>query len=99
MTWLPRSWDGICLPGLLARLRIIGCNEAANTQFTPRGAHHDLALGDQWRQRQVVPILVIFNGRIPHHFASFGVQGEQVAVNGRQIHLVLQETDAAVGRV
>src|SRR5712691_4460349 len=47
---LPRSWDGIRLPGFLACLRIIGGNEAANTQFTPRGAHHDLALGYQWRK-------------------------------------------------
>src|SRR4029453_9265422 len=72
---LARSWDGIRLPGLLARLRIIGRNEAADTQFTPRGPPHDLALGYQWRKRQVVSLLVVFNGRIPDHFARFGIQG------------------------
>src|SRR5262245_15316054 len=50
---LARTWDGIGLPYLLARLRIIGRNEAANAQLATGGTHHDLALGNQRRQGQI----------------------------------------------
>ena len=99
VTRLARSRDRMGLPHRLAVARVKGGDVAADPELAARGADHDLALGDERGQREVVAVLVIVDGGVPHDRARLGVEGDEVRIDRRDVHPVPPERHAPVGRV
>src|SRR5206468_7650496 len=73
---LARAGDRVRLPGRLTVGSIEGGDVAADAELAARGADHDLALGDERRQGEVVALLVVFDRRVPDDRARPRVEGD-----------------------
>ena len=96
---LARSRDRVRLPRRLAVVGVEGGDVAADSQLAARGTDHDLALGDERRQREVVALLVVVDGRVPYDLARFGLERDEVRVDRGDVHAIAQQRHASVGRV
>jgi len=76
-----------------------GCIAQCDPSVTAMTSLRIFQTAAKWWWQVENGLLVVFHGRIPDDFARFGVQGEHMTVDGGQIHLALQEADAAVGGV
>ena len=90
---------GVGAPDFFARVGIKSGHVATHTGFATGGTYQNFAFGGQGCKGDVVQCLHIANGRVPNHFASFGVQGNQVRVNSAHINLVAIQCDTTVGVV
>ena len=97
VTGLSGPRDRVGLPRGLAVFRVEGGDVAADAELAARGADHDLALRDQRRQGEVVTVLVVVDGRVPHHLAGLGIERDHVGIDGADVHAVLPERHAPVG--
>src|SRR5215471_21866725 len=70
VTGLAGSRNRVRLPDRLAVLRVEGGDVATDTELAARGAHHHLAPGDEWGQREVVALLVVVDRGVPHDLAG-----------------------------
>src|SRR6201999_540679 len=86
-------------PGFLAGLGVVRGYEAADTEFTARRSHDDLAVGDERHDRGVIALAVVSDLGGPRFLAGLGVERHQRGVSGREVDLVAIESDAATGRV
>ena len=99
VSWLARAGDGVGPPHLLPGARVERRDVPADAQLPAGCPDHDLALGDERGEREVVALLVVIDRLVPHDLAGLRVEGDHVGVDGADVHLVLVEPDAAVGRV
>ena len=96
---LARSRDRERLPRGAAGSSVQGLDEPADAELAARDADDDLSLGDEGRQGHVVALLVVLHRLVPQDLAGLGVQRHDVRVERGEVHLVLVEPDASVGRM
>ena len=96
VTGLTRPRNRVRLPHRLPVARVEGGDVPADAELAAGSADHDLALGDERRQGEVVAVLVVVDGRVPHDRARLGVERDEMRVDGRQEESVLPERHAAV---
>src|SRR6185436_11560327 len=99
VTWFTRAGNGEGPPQFLARVGIKGNDVAAHAEFATGTADDHLAVDDQGHQGQILPLLVVLNLGIPDHFAGLGLERDHMIVRRGEVHLVLPQPHAAVGRV
>ncbi len=96
---LAGGWDGVGLPDRLSGLGIERRDKPTNAELSARDAHHHLAVGDERRQRHVIPIVVVLDLRTPKLLAGLGVDGHEHRIGRCEVDLIAEQPDAAVGRV
>ena len=96
---LARAGNGEGPPQFLAGIGIVGNDIAAHAELAAGTADDHLAVDDQRHQRQILPLLVVLNLGVPDHFAGLGIERDQMVVGGGEVHLVLPQSHAAVGRM
>src|SRR5262249_27625660 len=81
-------------PRLLAGFRVEGDDVSADAELSARAADHDLALGDERRQGEVVSVLVVVDLRFPEHLPGPRIERDDEGVEGGDVDLVPVEADA-----
>jgi hypothetical protein len=99
VTWLTRAGNGEGPPQFLARVGVIRNDVTAHAELATGTADDHLAVDDQGHQGQILPLLVVLNLGIPDHFAGLGLERDHMVVRRGEVHLVLPQPHAAVGRV
>ena len=77
---------------------VVGVEEAAHAGFAPADADDDLAVNGQRRRRDRVAERVVGDLHVPTHRAGHGVERDQVCVQRADVHAVVEQCDAPVGR-
>src|SRR2546427_8464760 len=90
---LAGAGDRVGLPRGLAGLSVEGLDEAPDAELTARHAHHDLALRHERGERHVIARVVVLDLLLPGDLARLRVEGDEEAVQARQVHLVAVQRD------
>src|SRR5262249_29281017 len=88
--------DGVEVPHLLARVRVVGPNEAADTIFAAVGADEDFAVDRGRSHCLAIALLRIGDLRLPYDAAGLGVQRHELRIEGRHVDLVAVYGDATI---
>src|SRR2546428_534226 len=89
-----RRRDRVDPPHLLAVFDVVRRDEAADAAIGTGRADHDLAFGDERRERHVVPALVLRDLRRPDFLSSAGVERDEHGVAGGEEDFVPVQRDA-----
>src|SRR5690349_12957222 len=74
MAGIAGSRNRVRAPRFLTGVHVERRDVTADTELAARGADHDLAFGDEWREREVVGALVIVDLALPQHLAGLRVE-------------------------
>ena len=92
----PGTGDGVEAPGALAGLRIVRIDEAADAGLAAAGSDQHFAANGERRERQAVAELVVLDLGGPTFDAALQVERDEVAVQGRDEELVVEDGGPAV---
>src|SRR6516162_2104045 len=89
----------ISLPQRLAGFGVERRDKPADPELAARAADHDLAVGDQWRQRHIIPMRIVLYLGVPQLLAGLGIEGNEHRIGRGEINLVAEQPNPAAGRM
>ena len=83
--------NGVRFPERLAAFHVVGSDKTTNAQFTTGGADHHLAVRHERRDRHVVAVPVVFDGRRPHLFTRSRIERDEHGFCRGEEHLATRQ--------
>ena len=96
MARLARTGNGVEAPGALPRLRVVGVDESANTNFSASDADDHLVLHGKRRHGQGVAHLVVLDFNVPDDVAALRVEADDVSVERREKEAIAKHRDSTI---